>query len=78
MRRQVLLPFRKPAIVMTPKSLLRHPLARSKIEEFLTDTSFRRVIKEEDKASKNSNKVERLIFCTGKIFYKEGKKSTLL
>lgn len=65
MRRQILLPFRKPAIVMTPKSLLRHPLARSKVEDFLSGTSFRRVIEEEGKASENPDKVGRLIFCTG-------------
>uniref|UniRef100_A0A915EQU5 2-oxoglutarate dehydrogenase, mitochondrial n=1 Tax=Ditylenchus dipsaci TaxID=166011 RepID=A0A915EQU5_9BILA len=68
LRRQILLPFRKPAIVMTPKSLLRHPMARSPVEDFLPDTSFKRVIPEGGIASQMSSKVERLIFCTGKSF----------
>lgn len=65
LRRQIYLPFRKPAVVMSPKSLLRHPLARSQIEEFLPGTSFKRVIPEEGVATQNVSKVERLIFCTG-------------
>lgn len=67
MRRQIYLPFRKPAVIMSPKSLLRHPMTRSQIEEFLPGTSFRRVIPEEGIASQDPSKVERLIFCTGKI-----------
>jgi 2-oxoglutarate dehydrogenase E1 component len=69
LRRQIYLPFRKPLIVMTPKSLLRHPLARSPVEDFLPETSFRRVIPDTGKAAANAEKVERLIFCTGKVYY---------
>lgn len=69
LRRQVLLPFRKPAIIMTPKSLLRHPLVRSPIEDFLPETGFQRAIPENGVASKDPSKVERLVFCTGKIYY---------
>ncbi|KAI1715416.1 transketolase, pyrimidine binding domain-containing protein [Ditylenchus destructor] len=69
LRRQILLPFRKPAVVMTPKSLLRHKLAKSPIEDFTTGTSFKRLIPEEGSASKDASKVERLIFCTGKVYY---------
>jgi|UniRef100_A0AC35EUT8 2-oxoglutarate dehydrogenase E1 component len=69
LRRQVLLPFRKPCIVMTPKSLLRHPQARSPVEEFVSDTSFRRVIFEDGPAKDNGSNVERVIFCTGKVYY---------
>lgn len=65
LRRQIYLPFRKPLIVMTPKSLLRHPLARSPVEEFLPETSFRRVIPEDGKPTSDPSRVERLLFCTG-------------
>lgn len=65
LRRQVLLPFRKPLIIMTPKSLLRHALARSPIEDFLPETRFQRVISEDGVAAQNPDKVERLVFCSG-------------
>ncbi|TKR81793.1 hypothetical protein L596_015611 [Steinernema carpocapsae] len=68
-RRQVTIPFRKPAIVMTPKSLLRHPLARSGLEDFHPGTSFQRIIPEAGAPAQNPSKVERLIFCTGKVYY---------
>ncbi|EFO25963.2 oxoglutarate dehydrogenase [Loa loa] len=69
LRRQVALPFRKPLIIMSPKSLLRHPLARSTIEDFLPGTKFCRVIPESGSAGQNPEKVERLVFCTGKVYY---------
>jgi len=69
LRRQILLPFRKPLIMCTPKSLLRHPLARSSVEDFLSGTSLKRVIEEDGKASEDPSKVERLVFCTGKVYY---------
>lgn len=50
---------------MSPKSLLRHPLARSPIEDFLPGTKFWRVIPEKGSASENADNVERLVFCTG-------------
>ena len=54
---------------MSPKSLLRHPLARSPIEDFLPDTHFKRVIPESGTPVQNSSQVQRLIFCTGKVYY---------
>ncbi|KAJ1365206.1 2-oxoglutarate dehydrogenase, mitochondrial [Parelaphostrongylus tenuis] len=69
LRRQITLPFRKPAIVMSPKSLLRHPMARSPIEDFLTGTHFRRIIPEDGAPSQNTSAVQRLVFCTGKLYY---------
>uniref|UniRef100_A0A914MB68 2-oxoglutarate dehydrogenase, mitochondrial n=1 Tax=Meloidogyne incognita TaxID=6306 RepID=A0A914MB68_MELIC len=69
LRRQIYVPFRKPLIVFTPKYLLRHPLARSSIESFLTGTSFQRVGVEEGKASENPANVKRVVFCSGKIYY---------
>ncbi|WKS95874.1 2-oxoglutarate dehydrogenase E1 component [Riemerella columbina] len=65
LRRQMKLPFRKPLVVMTPKSLLRHPKVVSKIED-LAEGTFQPVI---DDASADPAKVERLVFCSGKIYY---------
>ncbi|XP_077478669.1 2-oxoglutarate dehydrogenase complex component E1 isoform X1 [Stigmatopora argus] len=69
LRRQILLPFRKPLIVFTPKSLLRHPEARSSFDLMVSGTHFRRVIPDEGPASARPSDVKRLVFCTGKIFY---------
>ncbi|XP_066260736.1 2-oxoglutarate dehydrogenase complex component E1 isoform X2 [Euwallacea similis] len=69
MRRQIALPFRKPLIVMTPKSLLRHPEARSSFDDMVEGTQFRRIIPDEGKASENPSGVKKLIFCSGKVYY---------
>ena len=66
LRRQVLRPFRKPLIVMTPKSLLRHKLAVSSLEE-LAKEQLKLIIPEID--SINPDKVNRVIACSGKIYY---------
>ncbi|KAJ6658656.1 hypothetical protein lerEdw1_019816 [Lerista edwardsae] len=68
-RRQILLPFRKPLIVFTPKSLLRHPEARSSFDEMLPGTHFQRVIPESGPAAQNPEGVKRVLFCTGKVYY---------
>ncbi|PKP40372.1 MAG: 2-oxoglutarate dehydrogenase E1 component [Bacteroidetes bacterium HGW-Bacteroidetes-13] len=65
LRRQLKTPFRKPLIVFTPKSLLRHPKVVSTIED-LTTGSFQKVI---DDAEANPKKVKSLVFCTGKFYY---------
>ena len=57
--------FRKPLIVFTPKSLLRHPKAVSKIKDF-SEGKFNPVI---DDTTQDSLKVKKLIFCSGKFFY---------
>lgn len=67
LRRQIYLPFRKPLIVMTPKMLLRHPLARSPVEDFLTGQSFRRVITDEGKVTENPENVKKIVLCTGTL-----------
>lgn len=54
---------------MTPKSLLRHPAAHSSFDDFLPGTSFKRLIPENVSDSVNPIRVERMIFCSGKIFY---------
>ncbi|MNO74553.1 2-oxoglutarate dehydrogenase E1 component [compost metagenome] len=66
LRRQVIRPLRKPLIVMTPKSLLRHKLAISTLEE-LANGSFHSVIGEID--SLDPKKVDRLVLCSGKVYY---------
>jgi 2-oxoglutarate dehydrogenase E1 component len=63
LRRQALLEDRRPLIVMTPKSLLRHPKATSKLNE-LANGSFQRVI-----ADAPRPEVRRLVLCTGKVYY---------
>ncbi|XP_027751725.1 2-oxoglutarate dehydrogenase-like, mitochondrial isoform X1 [Empidonax traillii] len=69
LRRQILLPFRKPLIVLTPKSLLRHPEAKSSFDEMVTGTTFQRVIPENGPAAQAPHEVKRVIFCTGKVYY---------
>lgn len=66
-RRQMKRPYRKPLIVMTPKSLLRHKAAVSQFSEF-TGLGFYTVIDEVD-ANIVPEKVRRLLFCTGKVYY---------
>lgn len=65
-RRQHLRPVRRPLIVMTPKSLLRHPLAVSNLDE-LTTGVFQNAIAEVD--SLTPKKVKRVIICSGKVYY---------
>ena len=66
LRRQVIRPLRKPLIVLTPKSLLRHKLAVSTLEE-LAEGSFQTVIPEID--TLDPAKVTRLVLCSGKVYY---------
>ncbi|MDO6471454.1 2-oxoglutarate dehydrogenase E1 component [Maribacter sp. 1_MG-2023] len=65
LRRQMKSNFRKPLIIFTPKSLLRHPRAVSKISD-LTGGGFQEVIDDEIADAK---KVKSLVFCTGKFYY---------
>jgi 2-oxoglutarate dehydrogenase E1 component len=65
LRRQVLRSWKKPLIVMTPKSLLRLPAAASSLDELTTGT-FHRVIGD---AEVDPAKVDRVVFCTGKLYY---------
>jgi 2-oxoglutarate dehydrogenase E1 component len=69
LRRQTKLPFRKPLIVMTPKALLRLPAAQSSFDEMLPGTSFNRIYKETGPASNNPDAVEKVVFCSGKVYY---------
>jgi len=65
LRRQMMRNFRKPLIIMTPKSLLRHPMAVSTIED-MAEGHFREVI---DDADVDPEKVRRVILCSGKVYY---------
>ncbi|GAB5558519.1 MAG: 2-oxoglutarate dehydrogenase E1 component [Synoicihabitans sp.] len=65
LRRQMHRDFRKPLVVMSPKSLLRHPEAVSKVEAFLGDTAFQEIIPDPTPPEKT----DRLILCSGKVFY---------
>lgn len=66
LRRQVIRPLRKPLVVLSPKSLLRHKLAISTLED-LAEGSFQTVIPEID--TQDTAKVERLVLCSGKVYY---------
>ena len=68
LRRQVHRKFRKPLILMTPKSLLRHKRCVSRLADFGPGSSFHRVLYE-DNPPAPPEKIKRLILCTGKIFY---------
>ena len=65
LRRQLKRSYRKPLIVMTPKSLLRHQKCISSLDEFSTGTFMDTI----DDSSINSNDVKRIILCSGKIYY---------
>ena len=65
LRRQFYRPFRKPLVIFTPKSLLRHPRCVSGLEDF-EKGGFKEVI---DDAVADPKKVEKIVFCTGKIYY---------
>ncbi|WP_324743388.1 2-oxoglutarate dehydrogenase E1 component [Tsuneonella sp. CC-YZS046] len=67
LRRQMLRPFRKPLVIMTPKSLLRHPMARSETQEFLGESHFRRIVS--DTREIDDRDVRRLVLCSGKVAY---------
>jgi 2-oxoglutarate dehydrogenase E1 component len=64
LRRQVLRPWRKPLIVMTPKSLLRHPRVLSPFSAF-AEGGFQRLIPDDD----SSRDARRVLLCSGKIYY---------
>lgn len=66
LRRQVIRPLRKPLVALTPKSLLRHKLAISTLEE-LAEGSFQTVLGEVD--AHDAKKVERVVLCSGKVYY---------
>ena len=67
LRRQLARPFRKPLVLMSPKSLLRHPECVSNLSDFVGDTRFEEVLG--DAWIKDPKKVKRVVLCTGKLYY---------
>nr|XP_033338446.1 2-oxoglutarate dehydrogenase, mitochondrial-like [Megalopta genalis] len=66
LRRQILMPFRKPLVIMTPKSLLRHPMALSSFEEIEPGTTFQPVLPD---PFVKPGKIQKILLCCGKVFY---------
>ncbi len=75
LRRQLHRTFRKPLILVTPKSLLRHKLAVSKAEEFTTGSSFHRVLWDDAQQGNSDtklvadDKIKRVVMCSGKVYF---------
>jgi 2-oxoglutarate dehydrogenase E1 component len=67
LRRQMLRDFRKPLVIMTPKSLLRHKLAVSSAADFTGDSHFKRLLS--DPNAPRDEDVRRLVLCSGKVAY---------
>ncbi len=67
LRRQLLRDFRKPLILMTPKSLLRHKMAVSTVDQFTGDSHFMRILS--DPNAPAPEKTKRLVLCSGKVAY---------
>ncbi|RIJ24152.1 2-oxoglutarate dehydrogenase E1 component [Henriciella barbarensis] len=77
LRRQIHRDFRKPLIIMTPKSLLRHKLATSSMDDFNTKSSFHRILWDDAETPGREGKVKlaedskirRVVMCSGKVYY---------
>ena len=69
LRRQVKRNFRKPLVVMSPKSMLRNPMAVSRLKDF-TETAFQEVLDDPAFGSdQDAKKVKRVLLCSGKVYY---------
>jgi len=73
LRRQLRRDFRKPLVLMTPKSLLRHKRAVSRLDEFVEGTTFHRVLWDDADEGrgdlKPDDQIKRVVLCTGKVYY---------
>jgi len=76
LRRQMHREFRKPLIIMTPKSLLRHKQCVSSVDDFAKDTSFHRVLPDRAYTNeygliklKRDNQIKKVVICSGKIYF---------
>jgi 2-oxoglutarate dehydrogenase E1 component len=76
LRRQMRREFRKPLVVMTPKSLLRHKKATSKLTDMAEGSSFHRVLHDDAERGQNTttqlvppDKIRRIVLCSGKVYY---------
>ena len=68
LRRQMMRNFRKPLILMTPKSTLRHKGNTSSLEDFVNGSTFHRVLRK-PLSVKEKNKINRVVLCSGKIYF---------
>lgn len=66
LRRQIVRPFRKPLVLMSPKSTLRAPFNLGEISEIETGTRFRELI---DDTTASAKKIKRVLVCSGKVYY---------
>ncbi|MDO9524765.1 MAG: 2-oxoglutarate dehydrogenase E1 component [Gemmobacter sp.] len=75
LRRQIHRTFRKPLVLMTPKSLLRHPMCVSNADDFTTGSSFHRVLWDDaqkghsDLTLRTDAEIKRVVICSGKVYY---------
>ena len=75
LRRQIHRSFRKPLVLMTPKSLLRHKMAVSRAKEFTTGSSFHRVLWDDAQRGNSDTKlapdgnIKRVVMCSGKVYF---------
>ncbi|WCR12131.1 2-oxoglutarate dehydrogenase E1 component [Paracoccus stylophorae] len=75
LRRQIHRGFRKPLVLMTPKSLLRHPLAVSRAEDFQTGSTFHRLLWDDAQRGNSDtdlvadDKIRRVVICSGKVYF---------
>ncbi|MEO8245364.1 MAG: 2-oxoglutarate dehydrogenase E1 component, partial [bacterium] len=75
LRRQMYRDFRKPLILMTPKSLLRHPMCISDAADFTDGSSFHRVLWDDAQKGRSTqklqpdDKIKRVVLCSGKVYY---------
>ncbi|MCB2126291.1 MAG: 2-oxoglutarate dehydrogenase E1 component, partial [Rhodobacteraceae bacterium] len=75
LRRQLHRTFRKPLVLMTPKSLLRHPMCISDADDFTTGSTFHRVLWDDAEKGhselklKADDKIRRVVMCSGKVYY---------
>jgi len=68
--------FVQQCIIMTPKSLLRHPDAKSSFDDMLEGTRFKRIIPESGPAMENAEQVKKILFCSGRVYYDLNKERT--
>ena len=69
LRRQLARPFRKPLIIFSPKSLLRHPQCVSSLDAFTSGNTFYEYYDDPALGSESAKKLRKVLFCTGKIYY---------
>lgn len=67
LRRQIMRPFRKPLVVMSPKAIFRHPNCINNLDEFSQESSFKPII--DDPTVESSDAVDSVVLCSGKVYF---------